>query len=267
MVHMQTPSERIREAVRTALHDAGMGARRFESTRGLRKWALRGLLDPEREQVPSVDRAAEICAALGLELTVGPPRDTGVSPPDTHVTGRQAPLENDAGASEAATLRAVVGDAVKTQIETLRAEVVARLPTPVPTRQIEVMEIAAAAGGGAEAEVERTVGALAFRRDWLDDHGLDPTQCVVIGVRGASMEPTLPDGSRILVNRARRRRRAGRLYVLRTDDGLVVKRAGKDTAGRWLLNSDNPSPDYPQLPWPDDAEIVGEVWWMARTFE
>ena len=211
---MGTVSERIREAVRTALDEEAVGARRFEKVHGLRPWTLRGLLDPDRLQVPSVDRAAEICAALGLELTVGP-------------AGK--------GADKAAT------------------------------RQIEVVEVAAAAGGGAAAAAERAVGALAFRRDWLDAQGLDPTRCVVIGVCGTSMEPTLPDGARILVNRASQRRRVGRLYVLRGGDGLVVKRVGRDEAGRWWLLSDNPSPDYPPLPWPDGAEVLGEVRWMART--
>ena len=92
--------------------------------------------------------------------------------------------------------------------------VAAAPPTPESVRQIEVVEIAVAAGGGAEAAEERAVGALAFRRDWLESRGLDPTRCVVIGVRGASMEPTLPDGARILIDRTARRRRAGRLYAL-----------------------------------------------------
>ena len=50
----------------------GVGARRFEAAHGLRPWTLRGILDPTREQAPSVDRAAEICAALGLTLSIGP---------------------------------------------------------------------------------------------------------------------------------------------------------------------------------------------------
>ena len=249
---MQPPSERIRQAVRDALDEAATGARRFEQARGLRPWALRGLLDPDRRQVPSVDRAAEICDAVGLELTIAP---------------RRPAVEAD----ESGALRAVVEGAVKAQIDALRAEVAARPPeAPAATRQVEVVEIAAAAGGGAEAADERAVGVLAFRRDWLDEQGLDPTRCMVIRVHGASMEPTLPEGARILVDRARRERRARRLYVLRTGDGLVVKRAGRAGPGErggWQLLSDNPAPDYPPLPWPDDAEIVGEVRWMARTFE
>ena len=46
------------------------------------------------------------------------------------------------------------------------------------------------------------------------------------------MEPTLPDGCSILVDRSRRRRLGGHVYVVRSpDDGLVVKRLDKDKAG------------------------------------
>jgi len=49
---------------------AGVGERRFEERVGLKKWALRGFLDPDRQQSPSLDRAAEIAAALGLHIQI-----------------------------------------------------------------------------------------------------------------------------------------------------------------------------------------------------
>jgi len=51
---------------------AGVGERKFEEFVGLKKWTLRGFLDPERQQSPSLDRAAEIAAALGLHIQIGP---------------------------------------------------------------------------------------------------------------------------------------------------------------------------------------------------
>ena len=51
-----------------------------------------------------------------------------------------------------------------------------------------------------------------------------PGHCRVITVSGESMEPTLGNGCSILVNLASRRQRVGRLFVVRTDDGLIVKR-------------------------------------------
>ena len=131
---------------------------------------------------------------------------------------------------------------------------------------VDVNELAAAAGGGAEVYDETVVGRLWFRRDWLQHHAIDPTQCNVISVRGESMEPTLPDGCSILVDRSqgRRRRRAGRIYVMRTEDGLVVKRAGQDEEGNWQIVSDNP--DREPVQWATETEVIGEVRWAARTF-
>ena len=63
-----------------------------------------------------------------------------------------------------------------------------------------------------------------------------------------------------------RQRRRGRIFVVRTNDGLVVKRAGRGDREQWTLVSDNPDKEaWPTLGWPDGAKIVGEVMWVART--
>ena len=132
---------------------------------------------------------------------------------------------------------------------------------------VDVMELDTAAGAGAVVDFERVKDRIRFRQSWLRKHGLVARQCKVIGVKGTSMEPTLVDGCSILIDLNRRRRTAGHLYVIRTDDGLIVKRAGKSRAGNWQLVSDNPDKkEWPTLRWPADAEVIGEVKWAARTF-
>ena len=88
------------------------------------------------------------------------------------------------------------------------------------SRHIEVVELAAAAGLGAEVYDETVVSRLAFRQDWLAERGIDAAQCNVIRVAGDSMEPTLPDGCSILVDRSRREPREDQVFVLQTEDGL-----------------------------------------------
>ena len=129
-------------------------------------------------------------------------------------------------------------------------------------RPIEVVEIAAAAGGGAEAGGEKVLGLRWFSREWLDRNGLDPTRCAVIRVRGESMEPTLPDGCAILFDRNRQKIREDGIYVVERDGALIVKRAGK-RLGRWRLVSDHPA--IKSEPWPRKSTPIGEVVWMART--
>ena len=105
--------------------------------------------------------------------------------------------------------------------------------------------------------------ALGVSLDYLAGLTDEPSQCDVIRVSGESMDPTLPDGCSILVDRSRRRRRHGRIYVARTDEGGVVKRL-LHVRGHWTLSSDNTA--WKPRTWPPTAEIIGEVRWMAQSF-
>ena len=132
---------------------------------------------------------------------------------------------------------------------------------------VDVMELDTAAGAGAVVDFERVKDRIRFRQSWLRKHGLVARQCKVIGVKGTSMKPTLTDGCSILIDLNRRSRLVRHIYVVRTDDGLIVKRAGKNRAGNWQLVSDNPDKkEWPTLRWRDNAEVIGEVKWAARTF-
>ena len=135
---------------------------------------------------------------------------------------------------------------------------------PSDRSPVELFEVRSAAGVGAEVYDETPVGLLWFRNDWLQSHFIDPRQSHIIAVRGESMEPTLPDGCSILVDRKRREPQEDRIFVMRTEEGLVVKRLGLDERGRWELLSDNP--DWDPVLMSYGAEIIGEVRWVARTF-
>ena len=135
---------------------------------------------------------------------------------------------------------------------------------PSDRSPVRLMEVASAAGVGAEVYDETPIGLLWFRNDWLLSHSIDPKQSNIISVRGASMEPTLPDGCSILVDRKRREPHEDRIYVMRTEEGLVVKRLGWDEKGRWELLSDNT--DWQTTPMSPGTEIIGEVRWSAVTY-
>ena len=81
------------------------------------------------------------------------------------------------------------------------------------------------------------------------------------------MEPTLPDGASILVNMGQQEPRDGRIFVVRIEDEIVVKRLIRHPEAGWLLQSDNQNKQaWPTQPWPDDAQIVGQVKWVGLTF-
>jgi SOS-response transcriptional repressor LexA len=92
-----------------------------------------------------------------------------------------------------------------------------------------------------------------------------PSSLSIVRVRGDSMSPTLDDGDDILVDLGDSidRLRDG-IYVLRIEEGLVVKRLAVDPAGRRItVRSDNPA--YPD--WTcgfEQLNPVGRVIWSGR---
>ena len=130
---------------------------------------------------------------------------------------------------------------------------------PVPLR-----EVTPAAGAGAEVFGEEVVGYVPFLRTWLQERLLDPAYSDIVSISGHSMHPTLPDGCHVLVDRKRREPRENHIYVMRTEEGLVVKRLGLDKDGHWEARSDNA--DWPPVPLRFGAEIIGEVRWSAVTY-
>ena len=185
-------------------------------------------------------------------------------PSDSSATSDRRAIPTPSTARKAAALidelrsdiRAAVFEAVRNSHDT------AQDSPSTSTRQVELRELRAAAGGGAVDFDETVTGYVPFRRSWLDRITSDPTQCTLISVMGDSMEPTLPEGCSILVDRGQRSRRDGGIFVVRSQDGLVVKRATRDGRGRWLLRSDNPH--WKDQSWPADADLIGEVKWMGR---
>ena len=236
---------------------------------------------------PKLGRVVEVCKALNLELHVRPAESISTK------SGHDEKKEKDAqemfdvfrktGAQPSSiTEQRISIDEVYWKLveyhqllqeifpHTIEKNKVAE-PTTIynlrpinEAHHVQVFEVDAAAGTGALNETEQVVSYVAFRPDWLKKHGLDPNQCAIIRVRGESMEPTLLDQSAVLVDRNRQRRHAGRIYVIRTDDALLVKRLDKDKKGNWLLASDNP--DWEDMPLPRDAKIIGEVKWSGKTF-
>ena len=124
-------------------------------------------------------------------------------------------------------------------------------------------EVAAAAGSGAESYDETVTAKVPFRSSWLRRNRINPRHCHLIRVLGDSMEPTLPSGCQVMVDHSRRELRDGRIYVMRTENGLVVKRVKQNAQGWWLM-SDNPG--WAPLYLTEETDIIGEVRWMGRVF-
>src|SRR5215204_5272209 len=127
--------------------------------------------------------------------------------------------------------------------------------------------VAASAGPGAIVAEEMGKPYFAFDERWLKTlTGTPAASLSIVRVEGDSMSPTLNHGDEILVDLGdpADRHRDG-IYVLRTDDALVVKRLAMHPMGRRVtVQSDNPA--YPD--WPDcgieEIHVIGRVIWASR---
>ena len=126
---------------------------------------------------------------------------------------------------------------------------------------VSLYSLAAAAGPGSPlSDHEEVVGRILVERRPFRALSVNPVNCDLISVSGESMEPTLADGSMVLVDRGSRDLRDGRIFVLRTPDGLLVKRV-RMSGARWMIVSDNPA--WPVDNLDPDSDVIGEVRWAT----
>lgn len=156
-----------------------------------------------------------------------------------------------------------------------------KLPDPVPQAResseairigkdnfwpVPVYDVRAAAGAGAFVEDGEPSTYQLFRDQFLQRVSRSSLASLsVIYVSGDSMWDTLHEGDTILVDRSERRVVKDGIYVLRLDDGLLVKRCSRKLPGLGVIvSSDNAK--YPQQMVDDhnDLDVIGRVIWIGR---
>jgi phage repressor protein C with HTH and peptisase S24 domain len=130
---------------------------------------------------------------------------------------------------------------------------------------IPMVEARLSGGGGSLETSEKVLGYYAFRREWLSRKGLIDSMRLM-RVSGESMEPTLEDDDVVMVDLSQTDILAGKIYALRMDDEIVVKRLEKKP-GKLVLVSDNRRYYEPleiNLMEYGNLGVLGRVVWMAR---
>ncbi|PIE15912.1 MAG: hypothetical protein CSA68_04750 [Rhodobacterales bacterium] len=148
-------------------------------------------------------------------------------------------------------------------------------PAPVamvknePFDTVPRYDAASAAGDGVVNFDGPPIDHLAFSKTWLAQNGINAGACVLINVKGDSMEPSIYDGDLVMIDRRRKAIRTGHLYVFRDgEEGLRLKRLDVIPDTAITLRSDNPK--YPPEPRTGEAMnaisqgIVGEVVWSGH---
>lgn len=132
---------------------------------------------------------------------------------------------------------------------------------------IALHDVQAAAGAGRLNWDEQVISSIAFPTPWLQANGISPGMASLIYVDGTSMEPTLLDGSVVMINHNRTTIRSRRMYAFTQNGDLRVKRLETLSSGELLVLSDNPN--FPsEIIREDngyDFRVIGEVVWTAST--
>ena len=129
-----------------------------------------------------------------------------------------------------------------------------------------VFDIQASAGTGVEVLAEDVTDYFAFQKNFLSGQlGISGDKLAFITVHGDSMVPSLNSGDQVLVDMSRSVVSHEGIYLLHTEEGLMVKRLVQKGASL-KVSSDNPA--YPG--WEvtagssDQTRVIGRVVWSAR---
>lgn len=126
------------------------------------------------------------------------------------------------------------------------------------------LDVRLSAGHGEIVLSEDEMTRLSFRADFLRSAGASPEQTVSVSVKGDSMEPLIPDGATVLVNRGATSIIDGKVYAFRGHDEVKVKRLHRGNGG-FIARSENVvgNPDL-HLSFDDpEIEIIGRVFWVG----
>lgn len=100
-------------------------------------------------------------------------------------------------------------------------------------------EVRPSAGPGSVATSDIPNTRVAFERHWLAEIGVQTAAAVILPAQDDSMEPTIMNGSPMLVDTSKTEVQNGYIYVIAVENDLLVKRVRRRLDGRIDLISDN----------------------------
>ena len=255
------------EAVRQQIEAEGL--RPFAMRTGIPLGQLRSVVQGRASRYTTLQ---SIAAVMGMRLFIGPAERDGQAPQLPQEITRALHLPSDASVVDAVGL--IEKDAMASRLRdgmrvvqelTQRAAVAADLLPRVAggssaTRMMPFAEHVRLKADTGEVEFEESSDlSIAVAEKVLPPWArADHLTCM--RAAGDSMEPTIRDGDLVVVDKDQRGAVDGQLFVVRTDEGLAVKRL-RWIGGRWNLVSDDSS--HLSRPMKVGDVIVGRVAWCG----
>ncbi|GAD62671.1 XRE family transcriptional regulator [Aquipseudomonas alcaligenes] len=143
--------------------------------------------------------------------------------------------------------------------------------TPLDDDEVEVpllKEVELSAGSGRTAIQEFSSAKLRFGKYTLRRQGVQPESAVCVSVYGNSMEPVLPHGSTVGVDRSKTSVKDGDIYALSHNGHLRVKMLYRLPTGgirmRSFNQAEHPDEEYSQEDMVTQTiEVIGRVFWYS----
>ena len=135
-------------------------------------------------------------------------------------------------------------------------------PPPKKSRWVRVpfMESDRAAAGSGEPALGDSEEMAVLLAERVVESWARPERLRCVQVVGSSMLPTIHSGDLVAIDQGRREPIEGQVFVIRTDEGRVIKRLRR-IGGRWCMASDNPA--FKPRPVTEGDRILGQVAWTG----
>ena len=99
---------------------------------------------------------------------------------------------------------------------------------------------------------------LRIPRELLPDPNINPLYCQMVRIEGNKLQPDLPDGTIVFLDRLRRELEDGKTFMLVTEEGLLMREVGfHGRTQQWTIAGRNGSPD--DFRFTEDIRIIGQV--------
>lgn len=135
--------------------------------------------------------------------------------------------------------------------------------TPLDDDEVEIpyyKSIELAAGNGCYGGIDNYDYKLRFSRSTLRRYGIIPKDVQAFPVHGNSMEPLIPDGTTVFVNRGDHNVVDGGIYFIEQDDLLRIKILHRQPGGKLIIKS------YNSIDYPDEIVDIKTVRIVGRVF-